>query len=93
MHGTAWPNCKTTKVGPHEHKPELVIEGHQGPRLGDDGKPYVAVVALPEYSRALDNCSAPGVVADALRDLELIRIAGVEGLEPVFDLLKSELKS
>jgi hypothetical protein len=32
-------------------------------------------------------------VADALRDLELIRIAGVEGLEPVFDLLKSELKS
>jgi histidinol phosphatase-like enzyme len=46
--------------------------------------------ALAEYRRALDNCAAPGVVADALRDLELIQAAGIEGLEPVFELLKSE---
>jgi hypothetical protein len=31
----------------------------------------------------------PGVVRDALLDLEMIRTAGVEGLEPVFELLKS----
>jgi len=48
--------------------------------------------ALEEYRRALGITSAPGVVADALRDLELIRAAGVGGLEPVFDLLKSALK-
>jgi len=45
--------------------------------------------ALEEYRRALENCSAPGVVQDALRDLELIRAAGIEGLEPVFELLES----
>ena len=47
---------------------------------------------LQEYRRAFDMTSAPGVVADALRDLELIQAAGVEGLEPVFDLLKGALK-
>jgi hypothetical protein len=31
----------------------------------------------------------PGVVRDALRDLEMIRASGVEGLEPTFELLKS----
>ncbi len=31
------------------------------------------------------------VVGDALRDLELIRKAGIEGLEPVFDLLNGAL--
>jgi tetratricopeptide (TPR) repeat protein len=44
---------------------------------------------LTEYRRALENCAAPGVVAEALRDLELIQAAGIEGLEPVFELLKS----
>jgi len=44
--------------------------------------------ALAEYRCALENCAAPGVVRDALRDLELIRAAGVEGLEPVFELLE-----
>ena len=44
--------------------------------------------ALTEYRQALENCDAMGVVGDALRDLELIRAAGVEGLEPVFDLLE-----
>jgi tetratricopeptide (TPR) repeat protein len=45
--------------------------------------------ALTEYRRALQNCDAPGVVREAIRDLELIRAAGVEGLEPVFALLES----
>jgi hypothetical protein len=43
-----------------------------------------------EYRRALENCAAPGVVCAALRDLEMIRAAGIEGLEPVFELLKSK---
>jgi tetratricopeptide (TPR) repeat protein len=43
--------------------------------------------ALAEYREALEICAAPGVVQDALRDLELIRAAGIEGLEPVFELL------
>jgi tetratricopeptide (TPR) repeat protein len=45
--------------------------------------------ALEEYRRALENCAAPGVVRDVLHDLEMIRAAGVEGLEPAFELLKS----
>jgi tetratricopeptide (TPR) repeat protein len=45
--------------------------------------------ALTEYRRALEICAAPGVVADALRDLELIQAAGIEGLEPVFELLRT----
>jgi tetratricopeptide (TPR) repeat protein len=45
--------------------------------------------ALEEYRRALENCAAPGVVRDALHDLEMIHAAGVEGLEPVFELLES----
>jgi hypothetical protein len=44
--------------------------------------------ALAEYRRALENCAALGVVRDALRDLEMIRAAGVEGLETVFELLE-----
>ena len=44
---------------------------------------------LTEYRRALETCDAPGVVADALRDLELIQAAGIEGLEPVFELLRT----
>lgn len=49
------------------------------------------LLALAEYRRALDITSAPGVVRDALRDLELIHAAGVEGLEPVFELLEGAL--
>ena len=45
--------------------------------------------ALAEYRQALEVCAAPSVVQDALRDLELIRAAGVEGLEPVFESLES----
>lgn len=46
---------------------------------------------LTEFERALEITAAPGVVHDALRDLELIRNAGVEGLEPVFALLERAL--
>jgi hypothetical protein len=47
--------------------------------------------ALAEYGQALGNCSSKGVVQDAIRDLELIRAAGIEGLEPVFEMLESAL--
>jgi len=47
--------------------------------------------ALAEYHRALAITAAPGVLHDALRDLELILAAGVEGLEPVFELLEGAL--
>jgi tetratricopeptide (TPR) repeat protein len=47
--------------------------------------------ALAEYRRALDITSASGVVRDAIRDLELIRAAGIERLEPVFELLEGAL--
>jgi tetratricopeptide (TPR) repeat protein len=47
---------------------------------------------MTEYRHALDNCSAKGVVQDARRDLELIRAAGIEGLEPVFELLESAIE-
>jgi len=49
-------------------------------------------LALTEYRRALGITAAPGVVRDALRDLELIRAAGVEGVEPAFALLEQALK-
>jgi tetratricopeptide (TPR) repeat protein len=48
--------------------------------------------ALAEYRRALGICAAKGVVQDAIRDLELIRAAGVEGLEPIFELLEGALE-
>jgi tetratricopeptide (TPR) repeat protein len=48
--------------------------------------------ACAEYERALENCSAKGVVLDAIRDLDLIRAAGIQGLEPVFALLESAIE-
>jgi tetratricopeptide (TPR) repeat protein len=45
--------------------------------------------ALEEYRRVLAITAAPGVVQDAIRDLELVQAAGIEGLEPVFELLES----
>lgn len=44
--------------------------------------------ALAEYERALEISVALGVVRDAFRDLELIRAGGIEGLEPVLELLE-----
>jgi tetratricopeptide (TPR) repeat protein len=49
--------------------------------------------ALAEYRHALAITSAPGVVREVLRDLELIRDAGIEGLEPVFALLEQALNA
>jgi tetratricopeptide (TPR) repeat protein len=45
--------------------------------------------ALAEYRRALDDASARDLALHPLRDLELIRAAGIEGLAPLFGLLKS----
>jgi tetratricopeptide (TPR) repeat protein len=59
------------------------------PRAGE--RAALLAPALAEYRRALEICSALGVVQDALRDLELIRAAGIEGLEPVFELLEEAL--
>ncbi len=54
----------------------------------EDKRLELLVPVLTAYQRALDICAAPGVVQDAIRDLELIQTAGIEGLEPVFDLLQ-----
>jgi tetratricopeptide (TPR) repeat protein len=52
-------------------------------------RPELLAPALDEYRRALEITAAPGVVLEAKRDLELIQAAGIEGLEPVFELLES----
>lgn len=54
-------------------------------------RPGLLAPALAEYQRALDITAAPGVVRDALHDLELIRAAGIEGLEPAFALLQQAI--
>jgi hypothetical protein len=56
---------------------------------GEDERAELLALALSEYQRSLEICAAPGVVQDALWDLELIRSAGIEGLEPVFELLRA----
>jgi len=59
------------------------------PRWTDEGeRAELLAPPLAEYRRALEITSAPGIVQDALRDLELIRAAGIEGLEPIFELLE-----
>jgi hypothetical protein len=58
----------------------------------EDNRVELLAPALVNYQCALEICAAPGVVKDALRDLELIRAAGVEGLEPVFELLEGPLE-
>lgn len=59
-----------------------------------DGKARGELLAQPlaEYQRALENCSAEGIVQDAVWNLEQIQSAGVEGLEPVFELLQNALQ-
>lgn len=54
-----------------------------------DKRAKLLTPTLTEYKRALEICDAPGVVQDALRDLELILAVGVEGLEPVSELLEA----
>jgi tetratricopeptide (TPR) repeat protein len=62
------------------------------PRWAEEGeRAGLLAPALAEYRQALENCAAPGVVRDALRDLEMIRAAGIKGLEPAFELLQSEM--
>ena len=56
-------------------------------RAEEGERAKLLALALAEYQRALEICAAPGIVQDALRDLKLIRAAGVEGLERVFELL------
>lgn len=59
-------------------------------RWADGNKrPDLLAPALEEYRRALEITAAPGVVQDAIRDLELIQAAGIEGLEPAFELLEN----
>ncbi len=61
-------------------------------RWSDPGQRLTLLIpTLAEYQRALDITAAVGVVNDAIRDLELIRAAGIGGLEPVFDLLEGAL--
>jgi tetratricopeptide (TPR) repeat protein len=60
------------------------------PRWQDEGaRTKLLVQALTHYQHALEITAAPGIVQDAIRDLELIQAAGVKGLEPVFELLES----
>ncbi|MBN2002855.1 MAG: tetratricopeptide repeat protein [Anaerolineae bacterium] len=47
--------------------------------------------ACAEYCQAMEISSVAGVLRDALRNLELIRDAGIAGLEPVFELLEGTL--
>jgi len=60
-------------------------------RINHTQRADLLIPALAEYRRALDITAAHGIVRDALHDLELIRTAGVEGLEPVFGLLEGVL--
>jgi tetratricopeptide (TPR) repeat protein len=69
---------------------DLVGQAVCDPRWANEGKrAELLAPALAEYRRALEITAAPGVVQDAIRDLELIQAAGIEGLEPVFELLES----
>jgi tetratricopeptide (TPR) repeat protein len=67
----------------------LVGQAVCDPRWADESeRAKLLIPALKEYRRALEITSAPGIVHDALRDLEMIRAAGIEGLEPAFELLE-----
>ncbi len=71
----------------------LVGQAICSPRWADASqRAELLAPALAEYRRALEITSAPGVVGDAIRDLELIRKAGIEGLEPAFELLEGALR-
>jgi tetratricopeptide (TPR) repeat protein len=68
----------------------LVGQAACDPHWADlDHRAALLVPALAEYRQALQTCAAFGFVRDALQDLELIRAAGIEGLEPVFELLEA----
>jgi tetratricopeptide (TPR) repeat protein len=68
----------------------LVGQAVYDPRWADASQRTALLApALAEYRRALEITAAPGIVQDAIRDLELIQAAGIEGLEPMFELLES----
>jgi len=68
----------------------LVGQSVCDPRWSEESKrPNLLAPVLKEYHRALEITAAPGVVQDAIRNLELIQAAGIEGLEPVFELLEN----
>jgi hypothetical protein len=72
----------------------LVGQAVCDPRWAEEGeRAGLLAPALAEYRRALENCSAPGVVRDALWNLEMIRAAGIEGLEPFVELLDGALET
>jgi hypothetical protein len=50
-------------------KSELVIEGYQEPRIGEDGKPYVAVVALSVASTP-EGCPVFALGKDKRKNLQ-----------------------
>jgi hypothetical protein len=67
----------------------LVGEAVCEPRWAEENEQVELLApALAEYQRALEICAAPGVVRDALWDLEMICAAGIEGLETAFELLQ-----
>ncbi|HUV91274.1 MAG TPA: tetratricopeptide repeat protein [Anaerolineae bacterium] len=69
---------------------DLVGQAVCDPRWANEGKrAELLAPALVEYRGALEVTSAPGIVHDAIHDLELIQAAGIDGLEPVFELLES----
>ena len=67
-------------------------EGVTDPRWGiESGREVLLERAVEEYRLAIAMCDAPVIIRDALIDLEMIRAAGVDVLEPIFDLLRSKI--
>ncbi len=68
----------------------LLLNAIQDPRWGTPQHREVLLApALEAYQQALNITAARGVVTENLQDLELIRSAGIEGVEPIFELLQS----
>jgi tetratricopeptide (TPR) repeat protein len=59
----------------------------------DQNRARLLSPAINEYRKALKNCSAPGVVQDALRALYLILKKDVQDWDSVFSMLESALNS
>jgi tetratricopeptide (TPR) repeat protein len=70
----------TALIGSAGCDPRWAIEGERDRLLA---------MPLAEYRQALEMCAAQGVVKGTRRNLELIRAAGIEGLESVFELLEA----
>lgn len=68
----------------------LVGQAICNPRWADESeRASLLAPALVEYRRALEITAAPGVVSDVIQDVELVQAAGIEGLEPVLQILKA----